>query len=182
MKLRLAALSFIFVLLGVFALAPFRAAAAPITAPGTGTNPLTTSVTAPVTDLAGNTIGTFTGTLTITRFANQAGDLVATGTLQGVVTDLAGTVIRTVNQVVTTAIDVAQSSCTILSLQTGRITLDLLGLVIDIAPLDIEIRAERGPGNLLGNLLCAIANLFNNPTGNLDLLVNLLNRLLGLLG
>jgi phage-related minor tail protein len=155
--------------------------AAPVTAPGTGTNSLVTAITAPVTDLAGNTIGTFTGTFTITRFVNQSGTLAATGTLQGTVTDLAGNIIRTVNETITTAITVAQASCTILSLKTGRITLNLLGLVIDIAPLDIVIRAEQGPGNLLGNLLCAIANLFNNPTGNLDLLVNLLNRILNLL-
>jgi hypothetical protein len=45
----------------------------------------------------------------------------------------------------------------------------------------LDITAEQGPGNLLGNLLCAVAGLLdsNAPGG---LLANLLNQLFGLLG
>jgi len=38
--------------------------------------------------------------------------------------------------------------------------------------------AQQGPGNLLGNLLCAVANLLNG--GNTGGLATLLNRLLAL--
>jgi len=37
--------------------------------------------------------------------------------------------------------------------------------------------AVSSPGNLLGNLLCSVANLLNNPQG----LANLLNQILGAL-
>lgn len=55
-----------------------------------------------------------------------------------------------------------------------------LGLVIEIAPIDIEITAETGPGNLLGNLLCAIVGIFDS--GSLgDLLQQILDFILGAL-
>ena len=44
----------------------------------------------------------------------------------------------------------------------------------------LDIDAKPGAGNLLGNLLCAIVGLLDG--GNLGLLSNLLNQLLGLLG
>ena len=44
----------------------------------------------------------------------------------------------------------------------------------------VDIDAQSGPGNLLGNLLCAIANLLNN-NGPVATLVSLLNQILGLL-
>jgi len=59
------------------------------------------------------------------------------------------------------------SSCTILHLVLGPLHLNLLGLVIDLTgakatdPVVIDISAEPGPGNLLGNLLCGITKLLN---------------------
>jgi len=56
-----------------------------------------------------------------------------------------------------------EESCLLLRLELGPLHIDLLGLIIDIPEqIVIEIRAEPGPGNLLGNLLCALANLLNN--------------------
>jgi len=51
----------------------------------------------------------------------------------------------------------------------------------------LTIDAQSGPGNLLGNLVCAIANLLNgNPLGDLSgnllrALQNLLNAIIGIL-
>jgi hypothetical protein len=46
----------------------------------------------------------------------------------------------------------------------------------------LNITAESGPGNLLGNLLCAIAGLLDpGPLTNLQALADLLNQILALL-
>ena len=39
----------------------------------------------------------------------------------------------------------------------------MLGLVVDLAPVLLDILAVPGPGNLLGNLLCAIVSLLDFP-------------------
>jgi hypothetical protein len=72
-------------------------------------------------------------------------------------------------------------SCDILSLVLGPLHLDLLGLVIDLNQVVLDITAQTGAGNLLGNLLCAITGLLD--AGSLGTqLVNLLNQLIGVLG
>lgn len=64
------------------------------------------------------------------------------------------------------------TTCPILTLHTGPIMLNLLGLVINVSPIDLSISAQRAPGNLLGNLLCDIANLLNaNPLTPLQTLL-----------
>jgi hypothetical protein len=74
-------------------------------------------------------------------------------------------------------------SCTILTLDLGPLHLDLLGLVVDLAPVHLNITAQQGPGNLLGNLLCAVAGLLDNTgAGSLNGITALLNRLLTGLG
>jgi hypothetical protein len=53
-----------------------------------------------------------------------------------------------------------QESCPILFLELGPIFLDLLGLVVEVPdPIVVEIRAEPGPGQLLGNLLCRLLGI-----------------------
>jgi hypothetical protein len=78
----------------------------------------------------------------------------------------------------------AATSCTILHLVLGPLNLNLLGLVVHLNRVVLDITAQSGPGNLLGNLLCAVAHLLDgtNPT-TLDLLrlSNLLNRVIGIL-
>ena len=75
----------------------------------------------------------------------------------------------------------AQLSCQILRLSIGAIDLNLLGLTVHLNPVLLIINAVPGPGNLLGNLLCAIVNLLNGG-GPLGPIVALLNQLLALLG
>jgi hypothetical protein len=45
------------------------------------------------------------------------------------------------------------------------------------AQIVLDITAQSGAGNLLGNLLCAVAGLLDSPGG----LARLLNQILGLL-
>jgi hypothetical protein len=47
--------------------------------------------------------------------------------------------------------------------------------------LSVDISAQPGPGNLLGNLLCGIAGLLDGGAGA-NAIARLLNQLLGLLG
>jgi hypothetical protein len=73
-----------------------------------------------------------------------------------------------------------QPVCQILRLDIGAIHLDLLGLVVDLAPVHLLITAVSGPGNLLGNLLCALTHLLDqNALG--AALTNLLNTINALL-
>jgi hypothetical protein len=124
-------------------------------------------------------------TYTLNGGAAQAGSLLPTdftntgGTLSvvGQVLDAAGNILASFTSTVTGA----TGSCTILDLTLGPINLDLLGLVITTNAIHINITAQSGPGNLLGNLLCAVANLLNGG-GPLGALAGLLNRILGALG
>lgn len=83
----------------------------------------------------------------------------------------------------TTVIDSLQvgDACTILDLDLGPLHLDLLGLVIDLNEIQLDITAVPGAGNLLGNLLCAVAGLLDRD-GPLTGIAALLNRLLAGLG
>ena len=76
----------------------------------------------------------------------------------------------------------ATAGCKILTLDLGPLNLDVLGLVIDLAPVSLDITAVPGPGNLLGNLLCAVAGLFDGPGNALGGITALLNRILSGLG
>jgi hypothetical protein len=64
----------------------------------------------------------------------------------------------------------APPPCPILHLVLGPLNLNLLGLVLTIPnPIIIDLTAVPGPGNLLGNLLCALVHLIdpNSALGNL---------------
>lgn len=55
------------------------------------------------------------------------------------------------------------AGCTVLHLVLGPLDLNLLGLAIVLQQVTLDIVAVPGPGNLLGNLLCAIVGLFPAP-------------------
>lgn len=124
--------------------------------------------------------GTFTGTFTPTSFSTSSGQLNVTGQLTGTFTNLVGAVTQISQPVTTTTVQNATTSgsCQILTLQLGPLHLDLLGLVVNLNQVNLTITAQSGPGNLLGNLLCAVAHLLDG--GHLSGLTNLLNQLLGL--
>ncbi|NES28048.1 hypothetical protein GCE86_09165 [Micromonospora terminaliae] len=153
---------------------------APAVAPAAST--VATPVTGSFTDALGGT-GAFAGTFTPTRFINQNGQLAAVGTLTGTLTNSLGTTLGTVTQQVTVPLQAA-GTCDILHLNLGPLDLNLLGLVVHLDEIVLDITAQQGPGNLLGNLLCAVAGLLDNTGGGggLNGIVALLNRILSLLG
>jgi hypothetical protein len=80
----------------------------------------------------------------------------------------------------------AAATCPILDLTLGPLDLNLLGLRVQLNQVHLTITAISGPGNLLGNLLCGVANLLNNPptgatltgsnlTGLLNIVLQLVN-------
>lgn len=151
--------------------------------------------------VAGTTAGgaAFTGVLKFTQFsaadganlqgdalsAVQAGQLLASGTLTGDFRDAAGTVIATVKDAPFTSTVASMdppASCQVLNLVLGPLNLNLLGLVVSIPlPIIINIFAVPGAGNLLGNLICAVANLLNPGGGTLSQLLQALSNLLAAL-
>jgi hypothetical protein len=120
--------------------------------------------------------GTFAGTLNLTKFANVNGAVNAVGTLTGVLTNAAGQT-TTVMQNVSAPLAAVTGTCDILHLDLGPLHLDILGLQVDLSRVVLDITAQSGAGNLLGNLLCGVANLLNSPGG----LASLLNQILAAL-
>jgi hypothetical protein len=57
---------------------------------------------------------------------------------------------------------VAQQACGILDLALGPIELDVLGLNVVTSEICLRVTGETGPGNLLGNLLCALTGILDN--------------------
>src|SRR5262252_4261547 len=144
--------------------------------PGNG---ITVPITGTFTDAAGG-VGRFVGNLNIQRFAVNNNQVVATGTLTGTLTDslgnVLGSIVNTVSLILNQA--VTQATCEILHLELGPLDLNLLGLVVHLNRVVLDISAVSGPGNLLGNLLCAVAHLLDQG-GPLQNIVNLLNQILG---
>jgi hypothetical protein len=122
--------------------------------------------------------GTFVGTLDLARFAVRNNELVALGTLNGTIRDSSGAIVGTVrNAAAEVAVNAAKGSCSVLHLELGPVDLDLLGLQVHLNRVVLDITAVPGPGNLLGNLLCSIANLLNAQSP-LSILSDALNGLL----
>jgi hypothetical protein len=150
----------------------------------------TASLTGDLTDVAltdgtGSTVGTITdGTLSIDdlQIDQKTGELLASGTIDGVTSS--GDQISQSFQKTTATITDTEGDCTILSLDLGPLDLELLGLNVFLKEVVLDITGSTGAGNLLGNLLCAVANLGSSGLSNLansivSALNNLLNQLLG---
>ena len=167
---RIVSLVLIVAIVGAFVLPVAAAPAAQIAGiPITGT----------FTDALGGT-GTFVGTFDIQRFVRQGGALAVVGTLTGTLTDSLGNIVGTVTQNITLPV-AATGTCDILHLVLGPLDLNLLGLQVHLNQVVLDITAQQGPGNLLGNLLCAVAGLLDSG-GPLQGLVNLLNQIVRILG
>ena len=157
--------------LSTVAVTTASAAAAPAPqAEAVGT--MSSQVSGSFTDVLGG-LGSITGTFSPTKFQSSNRQITATGTLTSTLTDSAGTVLGTVQRTVTMPVvlptaqqqnasgHAAQITCDVLNLVLGPLHLDLLGLVVDLNRVVLDIVAQTGAGNLLGNLLCAITNLLN---------------------
>lgn len=119
-------------------------------------------------------IDEFDGQLTLTDLEvaeNADGDLelLASGRLRGQVVETGERVNETFEDLVLGLLEqilgILQpdepGECPILTLDVGKIFLDLLGLQVETSEIQIDITAVAGPGNLLGNLLCAVAGLLD---------------------
>lgn len=93
-------------------------------------------------------------------------------------TGIVQTITSAASSVVTNAAGTG-GGCQVLDLTLGPLNLDLLGLVVTLNQVHLNITAQPGPGNLLGNLLCSVSQLLDN--GNTSGLNNLLSLLNGLL-
>jgi hypothetical protein len=180
MRVRLIAPATAALVAGVLGLTATSAAAAPPAAPSAAAVSAVPVTIDGTINQAVPGVGTFVGTFTPTGFGRSGGETTVTGLVQGTLTSLTG-VTTPVSQQVTTTIIAAQAtqSCTILDLTLGPLHLDLLGLVVDLNQVHLVITAKPGSGNLLGNLLCAIANLLNGGTPGGGL-AGLLNATLGM--
>ena len=133
----------------------------------------------------------FSGTYAIQRFTRArsgryAGRLVSVGTVTG---RAGGRRVTRRNVVMPAQLSSAATSsqlpplpnaCTILNLRLGPINLNLLGLVIRTNEIHLRIDAQRGPGNLLGNLLCAITGILDPQSASVSQLSAALNAILAL--
>jgi len=151
-------------------IAPRPAAAAP---PANGS--LTTAIQQTIPG-----VGSFAGTLTTTSFQVVNGVLNAVGTISGTFTPLVGAAQTITNQAISIPLTGLAGTCTILTLHTGAISLNLLGLNVNLAPIDLVITATAASGNLLGNLLCSVVHLLDS-NGSLTAIGSLLNQILGAL-
>jgi hypothetical protein len=141
------------------------------------------------------------GLFELKRFDERQGVLYAVGTLTGTLGDKsvrknvslpvsgASNELAAVDGLVQQQAPVpTPGACDILTLNLGPLDLDILGLRVALDPVNLLIEAVPGAGNLLGNLLCAVAGLLDGPLGGglggllrslLDAIADLLNGLLG---
>jgi hypothetical protein len=165
---------------------------APVTAGAATTSPTTvqtkTLQTVPVTGKAHNG-KKFTGHFSFQRFITRNGKAYAVGTLTGKLgtrTVKPRTITAPVKVSPTTGLlshdrATAAATCPVLHLVLGPLNLNLLGLNVSLNQVVLDITAQSGPGNLLGNLVCDVANLLNGPSllgGQLSGLLNILQQLL----
>lgn len=155
---------------------------------------LSSTVSGSFTDVVGG-LGAVTGTFTPSKFTTKQGQVLATGILTSTLTDSLGVDLGTVQKTVSMPVllpetaaankaapNAALITCDVLNLVLGPLHLDLLGLVVDLNRVVLDIVAQSGAGNLLGNLLCAITNLLNGGLGlPLGFIADLLNQILAIL-
>jgi hypothetical protein len=144
-----------------------------------------------------NEKGTFSGTLSVERFAVRGDGVVAVGFVAGRVFDKSGAPIGSAvvgqvelpvsvgSGVSTTAVSraavpqqAAATTCGVLHLDVGAVNLNLLGLQVATQPVSIDLQASSDSTNVLGHLICTALTTVNNVVG----LVDVLNQILGLVG
>jgi hypothetical protein len=123
--------------------------------------------------------GAVHGVLTVTRLTlTEAGQLVATGTLAGT----AGP--QVIQERLTAIVDHFRHGeegpdvCTQLTLDLAPTHLASVGGTVAVERLTLDLTAQRGPDALLGELLCVLTYLLDNPTAHargLQIVLNILN-------
>jgi hypothetical protein len=140
-----------------------------------------------VTGTLADGTGAVTGSIAVDKFAASGSELLATGTFTGTVTDAVGTVLAFGTQTITILVDLADSSGSgeSLHLALGPLDPNLLGVRVHLNQVVLAITAQGGPGNLLVNLLCAVAHVLDSNTrsrAEVSQLARLLNLVLSALG
>ncbi|QIK65516.1 ABC transporter substrate-binding protein [Nocardioides sp. HDW12B] len=146
--------------------------------------------------------GTATGTFTPKRFfVNDDGVMMVAGVVKAKLTRASGKVEGVDRQRVRTEVVSANGAalgaapaaagaraaaqaaeCDVLNLVLGPLDLNLLGLQVSLDTVVLDIIAVSGAGNLLGNLLCAVAGLLDGGLpGLLGEISNILNAILAIL-
>ena len=179
---RLTSVGLVAALLGVLTFMPAPATTALAQKKGGGAGSAANSFPVNFTGTSALGAVNFVGNFNIQKFDVQNGNIVAIGTLTGQVTGAVTGLVQNLAATIPLLLGPsgAGGTCEILHLELGPIDLNLLGLVVHVDKIVIDITAQSGPGNLLGNLLCAIAGLLDN-NGPLDIIADLLNSLLGVL-
>ncbi len=154
---------------------------------------------------AGGT-GTFSGTFTLERFAEQSGQIVAIGMISGIVATTNGVAgsmlqgpvalpvaVRPGNVAAsvsfgppapvgaaTNGLALAQTPqpCAPLHLEVGAVNLNALGLTVTTSPIVLDISGDGDATGALGALVCQVPGTASNAPG----LVALLNQILFVLG
>jgi hypothetical protein len=133
--------------------------------------------------------GTVRGWFVPRHFDNRSGKIVAIGRLHAILVRPDGTVRGTENKRITIPVKRIEGDrpgarqlarCGILNLVLGPLDLDVLGLEVHLSRVILNIVAASGAGNLLGNLLCAVAGLLDNG-GVLRQISQILNSILAIL-
>ena len=137
-----------------------------------------------------------TGSFVPLKFIKRDGKIVVRGLLKGVVHKADGSTrtfgvmrtlrVKSINGTPATTngrVLAAAPACDVLHLVLAPLDLDLLGLQVHLDKVVLNIVAQSGAGQLLGNLLCAVVGLLDGGLGGLlGRITNLLNRILAQLG
>lgn len=127
-----------------------------------------------------------TGSYAIDRFTGSGGRLMSVGTLRGslggrrVIERGVRMPVRASRAPLVSQVPPIPGACQVLNLVLGPINLDLLGLVVRTNRINLRIDAVPGPGNLLGNLLCAITGLLDPQAAGARQSASALNAILAL--
>jgi len=138
-------------------------------------------------NLLGNLLSNIGGLLNTGTPLNTILGGLSTSDLSSLTSGLTGLLNGALGQLPETAGSGHQGPTTnLVHVSLGPVDLNLLGLGVHLdncanGPVTVDISAQRGPGNLLGNLLSGVAHLLDhNPLGG-SLLTGIVNEVLNLL-
>jgi hypothetical protein len=132
-----------------------------------------------------------TGSFKPKRFVEKDGQVFAKGVIRGAFETKSGATkkfkvkrlvpVKKANGTPLSARTANRAECDVLNLVLGPLDLNVLGLEVNLDRIVLDIVAVSGAGNLLGNLLCAVAGLLDGGIlGNLlGQITDLLNQILG---
>ena len=136
-----------------------------------------------------------TGSFTPKRFVEKDGTIFAKGVIRGAYETRSGATkkfkvkrlvpVKKIEGTRVTARAANRADCDVLNLVLGPLDLNVLGLTVSLNRVLLDVVAVSGAGNLLGNLLCAVAGLLDGGgllANLLDQITDLLNQILGRLG